>query len=586
MEPKELEQYRHTAAHVMAQAVKRLYKDVQLGIGPAIDDGFYYDFDLEKRIQPEDLKAIEKEMKKIIKANLPIERFTLNREEAIAMLEKENEHYKVELVSELDENEEISFYRQGEFFDLCRGPHLESTGTLKAFKLLSIAGAYWRGSEENAMMQRIYGTAFPSKEQLKEYLVRREEAKARDHRKIGRELDLYSFHGEGPGFPFLHPKGLIIWNELLKYWRELHEQRDYQEISTPLLLDESLWHQSGHWDNYRENMYFTSIDEKTFAIRPMNCPGGLLIYKSRPHSYKEFPLRIAELGLVHRHELSGVLHGLLRVRCFHIDDAHIYMLPEQISQEVQGVISLAQTIYETFGLKYRLELSTKPEKSMGSAEDWEQAEEALKEALEEADLQYQLNEGDGAFYGPKIDFHVEDCLGRSWQLGTIQLDFQLPQRFSLTYVGSDGSEHTPVMVHRALFGAMERFLGILVEHFAGAFPLWLAPVQVRFIPIGSRHVEFAQKLSNELKEENIRSEVDDRDEKVGYKIRQAQKEKIPYMIAIGDKEIESGQISLRHREKGEIGTVDFASFKREVKEEMKGRYLNTVLEPTTISPKE
>ncbi len=578
MEKQNLEAYRHTAAHVMAQAVKRVYSDVKLGIGPAIEEGFYYDFDLEERINPEDLKRIEEEMQKIIKEDLPLEKEILTKEEAYKLLKEEKEDYKLELLEELEPEEEVSIYKQGDFFDLCKGPHLESTGQLKAFKLLSIAGAYWRGDEKNKMLQRIYGTAFPNKKELKQYLFRLEEAKKRDHRKIGKELDLFSMHEEGPGFPFLHPSGVAIWNELTRYWRELHRANGYQEIRTPLILNEDLWHQSGHWDNYRENMYFTRIDEDNYAIRPMNCPGGVLIYKSRPHSYREFPMRITELGLVHRHELSGVLHGLLRVRSFHIDDAHIYMLPDQITEEVLGVIHLAEEIYNTFGLKYRLELSTRPEKSMGSDEDWDRAEKALAAALEKRGLPYQLNEGDGAFYGPKIDFHIEDCLGRSWQLGTIQLDFQLPQRFDLTYVGADGQEHRPVLLHRALFGALERFLGIIIEHFAGAFPTWLAPVQVRFIPIGENHVEYSQKLSRELEKEGIRAEVDDRDEKVGYKIRQAQKEKIPYMLAIGDREMESEEVSIRHRQKGEAGQMDFSRFKGQILKEVREREIESFLE--------
>jgi len=575
---KNLESYRHTAAHVMAQAVKRLYPGVKLGIGPAIENGFYYDFDLEEKIKPEALPRIEEEMKKIIAEDLPLEKEVLSKEEAYELLQKENEAYKLELLEEMEDGEQVTLFRQGEFFDLCRGPHLESTGKLKAFKLLSVAGAYWRGDERNKMLQRIYGTAFMDRKELKKYLFQLEEAKKRDHRKLGQELDLFSLHEEGPGFPFLHPNGVSIWNELTGYWRQLHQAHGYEEIRTPLILNEELWHQSGHWDNYRENMYFTRIDEDNYAIRPMNCPGGVLIFKSRPHSYREFPMRVAELGLVHRHELSGVLHGLLRVRSFHIDDAHIYMLPHQVTDEVLGVIHLAEEIYNTFGLKYRLELSTRPEKSMGSEEDWDRAEEALAAALKKRGLPYQLNEGDGAFYGPKIDFHIEDCLGRSWQLGTIQLDFQLPQRFNLTYIGSDGEEHQPVLLHRALFGALERFLGILVEHFAGAFPTWLAPLQVRFIPIGEKHQEYALKLCNELKQEGLRADVDDRDEKVGYKIRQAQKEKVPYMLAIGDREMEGGQVSVRHRHKGEAGQLNFARFKESLLQEVREKSLNTFLE--------
>lgn len=578
MDNKNLESYRHTAAHVMAQAVKRLYPGVKLGIGPAIENGFYYDFDLEEKIKPEDLPRIEEEMKKIIAEDLPLEKEILSKEEAIQRLQKENEVYKLELLEEMGEGEQVTIFRQGEFFDLCRGPHLESTGKLKAFKLLSVAGAYWRGNEQNKMLQRVYGTAFLDRKELKKYLFQLEEAKKRDHRKLGQELDLFSMQEEGPGFPFLHPNGVAIWNELTGYWRELHKAHGYEEIRTPLILNEELWHQSGHWDNYRENMYFTRIDEDNYAIRPMNCPGGVLIYKSRPHSYREFPMRVAELGLVHRHELSGVLHGLLRVRSFHIDDAHIYMLPDQVTDEVLGVIHLAEEIYNTFGLKYRLELSTRPEKSMGNKEDWDRAEESLAAALEKRGLPYQLNEGDGAFYGPKIDFHIEDCLGRSWQLGTIQLDFQLPQRFKLKYIGSDGEEHQPVLLHRALFGALERFLGILVEHFAGAFPTWLAPLQVRFIPIGEKHQEYAQKLCSELKQQGLRADVDDRDEKVGYKIRQAQKEKVPYMLAIGDREMEGEQVSVRHRHKGEAGQFPFARFKEQILQEVRERSLSTFLE--------
>lgn len=571
MENEELKRYWHTAAHVMAHAVKRLFPEARLGIGPATEEGFYYDFDMQESFSPEDLERIEKEMEKIIAEDFKLEKVEADREQALNILREQQEDYKIELVEEMADAEEITFYRQGEFIDLCRGPHMNSTGQIKAFKLLSIAGAYWRGDEKNKMLQRIYGIAFPKKKDLQEFLHRREEAKKRDHRKLGKELDLFSMHEEGPGFPFLHAKGVIVWNELVDYWRQLHRERGYEEISTPIVLNEALWHRSGHWENYRENMYFTEIDGNKYAIRPMNCPGGLLIYKSNQHSYREFPIRVAEMGLVHRHELSGVLHGLLRVRSFHIDDAHIYMLPEQIAQEVLGVISMAEEIYDTFGLKYRMELSTRPEKYMGSIEDWDRAEKALADALNKKGADYQINEGDGAFYGPKIDFHVQDCLGRSWQLGTIQLDFQMPQRFELTYVGPDGEEHRPVMLHRALFGALERFLGIIIEHFAGAFPTWLAPVQVCFIPIGENHIQYARKLSGELEALGVRSEVDDRDEKVGYKIRQAQNQKIPYMIAIGDREIESGKIALRHRKEGELGAWEFQDFKQRILEEIRSR---------------
>ncbi len=573
MEVKDFEALRHTASHILAQAVKRIYPDAKLGIGPSIDDGFYYDFDLTVRLSTDDLAKIEEEMKRIILEDLLLEKVIMGREEAEATFREMGELYKLELIAELPADEDISIYRQGEFIDLCRGPHLKSTGSVPAFKLLSIAGAYWRGDEKNKMLQRIYGTAFFSEEELEKYLYRLEEAKKRDHRKLGRELDLFSFHDEGPGFPFLHPRGVIVWNQLIEYWRQLHNANGYEEIRTPVLLKEELWHQSGHWENYRENMYFTSIDETNYAIRPMNCPGGLLIYKSRPRSYREFPLRMAEMGLVHRHELSGVLHGLLRVRSFHIDDAHIYMLPEQITEEVLGVTAMAEEIYNTFGLEYRLELSTRPEKYMGSLQDWEKAEQALALALDKRGLAYMINEGDGAFYGPKIDFHVSDSLGRSWQLGTIQLDFQLPQRFDLTYVGPDGQEHRPVLLHRALFGAMERFLGILVEHFAGAFPLWLAPVQVIILPISEKNISYAKQLQGILNERNIRAAVDGRDEKIGYKIRQAQNQKFPYMAVLGDRETQACNISLRHRSKGDMGVFEIEEFVAMLTDEIKNRKL-------------
>ncbi len=573
MEVKDFEALRHTASHILAQAVKRLYPDAKLGIGPSIDDGFYYDFDLSVRLSTDDLLKIEEEMKTIIEENLPLEKVIMGRKEAEDTFAGIGEIYKLELIADLPPDEDISIYRQGEFIDLCRGPHLESTGSVQAFKLLSIAGAYWRGDEKNIMLQRIYGTAFFSDEELQKHLYQLEEAKKRDHRKLGRELDLFSFHDEGPGFPFLHPRGVIVWNQLIEYWRQLHKANDYEEIRTPIILKEELWHQSGHWENYRENMYFTSIDETNYAIRPMNCPGGLLIYKSRPRSYKEFPLRMAEMGLVHRHELSGVLHGLLRVRSFHIDDAHIYMLPEQITQEVLGVTAMAEEIYNTFGLEYRLELSTRPEKYMGSLQDWEKAEQALALALDKRGLAYRINEGDGAFYGPKIDFHVSDSLGRSWQLGTVQLDFQLPQRFDLTYIGPDGQEHRPVMLHRALFGAMERFLGILVEHYAGAFPLWLAPVQVIILPISEKNISYARELQGILTERNIRAEVDGRDEKIGYKIRQAQNQKIPYMAVLGDRETQAKNLSLRHRETGDMGVFEIERFADMLTEGIKSRQM-------------
>ncbi len=552
--------YRHTTSHILAHAVKRIYPEARLAIGPAIDNGFYYDFDIEKPFSTEDLEKIENEMSKIIKEDLPLERFTLPREEAIRFMEERGESYKVELINDLPEGEEISFYRQGEFVDLCAGPHVQSTGRIKAFKLLSVAGAYWRGSEKNKMLQRIYGTSFAKKTQLDEYLFRLEEAKKRDHRKLGRELDLFDIREEGPGFPFFLPKGMVLRNILEDYWRTEHKKRGYQEIKTPVILSEELWHRSGHWDHYKENMYFTKIDDMNYAIKPMNCPGGMLVYKRKLHSYKELPQRMAELGLVHRHELSGALHGLMRVRCFTQDDAHIFMTPDQIKSEVLGVIDLIDSFYNVFGFKYHVELSTRPENSMGTDEQWEMATNALRDALEAKGMEYKINEGDGAFYGPKIDFHLEDSIGRTWQCGTIQLDFQMPERFDLTYVGPDGERHRPVMIHRVVFGSIERFIAILTEHYAGAFPVWLAPVQVKILPLIEKHHDYALDIKRALDEKDIRTEIDLRNEKIGYKIREAQMEKVPYMLIIGDKETENGTVSVRSRKGGDLGSMPFGEF--------------------------
>ncbi|AUS97535.1 threonine--tRNA ligase [Clostridium thermosuccinogenes] len=563
--------YRHTTSHIMAQAVKRLYPNVKLAIGPSIDNGFYYDFDTDKPFSVEELEAIEKEMAKIIKEDYPLERFTLPRDEAIRYMEERNEPYKVELIRDLPEGEEISFYKQGEFVDLCAGPHLPSTGKVKAFKLLSVAGAYWRGDEKNKMLQRIYGTAFSKKSELDEYLLRLEEAKKRDHRKLGKELDLFDILEEGPGFPFFMPKGMVLRNVLEEYWREEHRKRGYQEIKTPIILNEDLWHRSGHWDHYKENMYFTKIDEGNFAIKPMNCPGGMLVYKRRLHSYRDLPQRMAELGLVHRHELSGALHGLMRVRCFTQDDAHIFMTPDQIRDEVLAVIELIDDFYKVFGFKYHVELSTRPENSMGSDEDWEMATDALKNALEAKNMDYKVNEGDGAFYGPKIDFHLEDSLGRTWQCGTIQLDFQMPERFDLTYVGADGEKHRPVMIHRVVFGSIERFIAILTEHFAGAFPVWLSPVQVKILALVEKHHPYVLELKRAMEEKGIRVEVDLRNEKIGYKIREAQMEKVPYMLVIGDQETENRTVAVRSRKEGQLGSMKVEEFISKVLDEIKSK---------------
>jgi threonyl-tRNA synthetase len=553
-DPEGLEVLRHTAAHVMAQAVLRLYPDTKLAIGPAIDNGFYYDFDLPESLKPEDLEKIEAEMAKIIAADFPVERYEMPKQEALDYFRSKGEKYKIELVEGLEDGN-ISFYKQGEFTDLCRGPHLPSTGRLKAFKLMSIAGAYWRGDSSREMLQRIYGTAFPSKKALDEYLFKLEEAKKRDHRKLGRELDLYDLLDEGPGFPFFMPKGMVLRNILEDYWRQEHRKRGYQEIKTPIILNEELWHRSGHWDHYQENMYFTKIDEGNFAVKPMNCPGGMLVYKRKLHSYKDLPQRMAELGLVHRHELSGALHGLMRVRCFTQDDAHIFMTPDQIKDEVLGVIELIDDFYKVFGFNYHVELSTRPEKSMGTEEQWETATKALQEALNARNMDYRINEGDGAFYGPKIDFHLEDSIGRTWQCGTIQLDFQMPERFDLTYVGSDGEKHRPVMIHRVVFGSIERFIAILTEHYAGAFPTWLAPVQVKLLPISEAQHPRVLEIEKQLEDQGIRVELDLRNEKIGYKIREAQLQKIPYMLVIGEREVETGTVAVRSRKDGDLGTM-------------------------------
>ena len=551
---------RHTAAHVMAQAIQHLFPGTKFAIGPAIANGFYYDLDSEHVFTPEDLVAIEKEMAKIVKANSPLVRTELPRAEALAMFTKMEEPYKVELINDLPEDAIISIYQQGDFLDLCAGPHCPTTGRVKAFKLQSIAGAYWRGNEKNKMLQRIYGTAFNTKEELDAYLNMLEEAAKRDHRKLGKELDLFSIQEEGPGFPFFHPNGMIVRNELEDYWRKIHREYGYQEIKTPMILSRSLWEQSGHWDHYRENMYFTKIDELDFAIKPMNCPGGMLVYKTKPHSYKELPIRAGELGLVHRHELSGALHGLFRVRCFTQDDAHIFMMPSQIKAEIQNVIKLFDQVYGTFGLKYHAELSTRPEDSMGDAETWEKTTNALRDAMEDFGLEYVVNEGDGAFYGPKIDFHLTDSIGRTWQCGTIQLDMQLPEKFDLTYVGEDGLKHRPVMIHRVVYGSIERFIGILIEHYAGAFPAWLAPTQIRILPITDKHVAYAKELNDKMFDLGLRVYLDDRNEKIGYKIREAQVQKIPYMLVIGDKEVEEGAVAVRRRSEGDLGAMKAEDF--------------------------
>ena len=561
----ELRAIRHTASHVLAQAVKRLYPETKLAIGPAIDDGFYYDFDREGGFTPDDLEKLEAEMKKIVKENLALKPFVLPRDEAIKFMQEKGEPYKVELIEDLPEGETISFYQQGDFVDLCAGPHILYTKGIKAFKLTSIAGAYWRGSEKNKMLTRIYGTAFAKKEDLESYLTMMEEAKKRDHRKLGKELGLFMFAEEGPGFPFFLPKGMTLKNTLIDYWREIHLREGYQEVSTPVILSRKLWETSGHWDHYKENMYTTVIDDEDYAIKPMNCPGSMLVYKSQPRSYRDLPLRIGELGLVHRHEKSGQLHGLMRVRCFTQDDAHIFMTQDQITDEIKGVTRLINEVYSQFGFDYFVELSTRPEDSMGSDEDWEMATNGLRNALDEMGLKYIVNEGDGAFYGPKIDFHLRDSIGRTWQCGTIQLDFQLPQRFDAEYVAEDGTKKRPIMIHRVCFGSIERFIGILIEHFAGKFPVWLAPVQVKVIPVSEKSMEYAQGVYDQLKAAGIRTELDRKDEKVGYKIRQAQLEKVPFMLVLGEKEAAEGKITVRSRDKGDLGVADLSTFIADVK---------------------
>ena len=565
--------FRHTTSHIMAQAIKRLYPNIKLAIGPSIADGFYYDVDSETPLTTEDLEKIEKEMKKIVKEDFPITRYTKSRADAIAYFKEKNEPYKVELIEDLPEDAQISFYQQGEFVDLCAGPHLMSTKPVKAFKLTSLAGAYWRGSEKNKMLTRIYGTSFTKKADLEAYITRMEEAKKRDHRKLGKQLGLFMLRDEGPGFPFFLPNGMILKNTLLDYWREIHRKAGYVEISTPIMLSRHLWETSGHWDHYKENMYTTVIDDTDFAIKPMNCPGGILVYQSEPRSYRDLPLRMGELGLVHRHEKSGQLHGLMRVRCFTQDDAHIFMMPEQIREEIKGVAKLIDEVYQLFGFKYHVELSTRPENSMGSDEDWEMATEALRGALDDLGRDYVVNEGDGAFYGPKIDFHLEDSIGRTWQCGTIQLDFQLPQRFECEYIGADGEKHRPIMIHRVAFGSIERFIGILIEHFAGAFPTWLSPEQVRVLPISDKYLDYAQQVNAKLNDEGVRSSVDSRAEKIGYKIRDARLQKVPYMLIVGAKEEEEKLVSVRSRFAGDEGQTTLDEFLDNIKEEIRTRVL-------------
>ena len=552
--------FRHTSAHMLAQAIKRLYPEAKFAIGPSIENGFYYDIDLDQRLTMEDLQKIEAEMKKIAKEDLKVERYELPKEEALAWAKENGEIYKEELINELPEGEVISFYKQGDFTDLCRGPHLPSTKKVKSVKLLSIAGAYWRGDEKNKMLQRIYGISFEKNKDLEQYLHLLEEAKKRDHRKLGKELELFFIPEEGPGFPLFLPKGMELKNALLKFWREIHRQDGYYEIETPIILNRHLWETSGHWYHYKENMYTVKIDEQDFAIKPMNCPGSMLYYQSKPHSYRDFPMRVAELGRVHRHELSGALHGLMRVRAFTQDDAHIFMLPEQIKDEIKGVVKLIDSVYKTFGFEYHLELSTRPEDSMGTDEEWETAENGLREALEELNLPYILNEGDGAFYGPKIDFHLKDCLGRTWQCGTIQLDMQLPQRFDISYVGQDGEKHRPVMIHRVALGSIERFIGILIEQYAGKFPVWLAPTQVKILSISDKYMDYANEVKKSLFDAGVRVEMDDRAEKIGFKIREAQLQKVPYMLVVGEKEAAENQVAVRSRDKGEMGSMNLADF--------------------------
>ena len=566
--------FRHTTSHIMAQAIKRLYPDTKLAIGPSIEDGFYYDIDRETPLVAEDLEKIEAEMKKIVKEDLPIKQYTMPRAEAIAYFKEKDEPYKVELIEDLPEDSVISFYSQGEFTDLCAGPHLMSTKPVKAFKLTSLAGAYWRGSEKNKMLQRVYGTSYPKKAELEEYLHMMEEAKKRDHRKLGKELGLFMMREEGPGFPFFLPKGMELKNQLLDYWREIHKKAGYVEISTPIMLSRHLWETSGHWDHYKDNMYTTVIDDEDFAIKPMNCPGGILVYESEPRSYRDLPLRMGELGLVHRHEKSGQLHGLMRVRCFTQDDAHIFMTEAQIENEIQKVVKLIDEVYKKFGFTYHVELSTRPDDSMGTEEEWEVATNALENAIKAMNIPYEVNEGDGAFYGPKLDFHLQDSIGRTWQCGTIQLDFQLPQRFEAEYIGADGEKHRPIMIHRVVFGSIERFIGILIEHYAGKFPTWLAPVQAKVLPVSDKFAEYAKKVSAELKAKGVRVEMDDRDEKLGYKIRQAQLQKVPYMLIVGEKEQNEGTVSVRKRDVAdqndspELGAMSVEEFAEIIEKEI------------------
>lgn len=547
--------YRHTTSHIMAQAVKKLWPDAKLAIGPAIDNGFYYDFDMEHKLSDQDLLKIQKEMKKIIQANYPLERFELPREEAIKFMADKGEDYKVELIEDLPEDAVISFYQQGDFVDLCAGPHMERTGQIKAVKLQSIAGAYWRGDSDRKMLQRVYGTSFPTQAELDQYIERLEEAKKRDHRKIGKEMDLFAIYEEGPGFPFFMPKGMVIRNELENFWKSEHRKRGYVEIKTPLILNEQLWRTSGHWDHYKDNMYFTKIDDADFAIKPMNCPGSMLAFKRKMWSYRELPVRMGELGQVHRHELSGALHGLMRVRTFTQDDAHIFMLPEQIKDEVIGVVQFIDDVYKMFDFKYHIELSTRPDDSMGSDEEWETAETALRDAMDAIGVSYIINEGDGAFYGPKLDFHLEDSLGRTWQCGTIQLDMQMPQRFDINYVGPDGEKHRPVMIHRVIFGSIERFIGILIEHFAGKFPLWLAPVQVKLLTVTEKFTDYALSVAKQFEDAGIRVEADIRNEKIGYKLREARNERTPYICVIGEREVEARNLTVRSSKAGELGEM-------------------------------
>lgn len=562
------EAFRHTTAHVLAQAVKRLYPDTKCAIGPAIENGFYYDFEFSFPFMPEHLQAVEEEMKKIVKESLPLQRLEVSRKEALKQMENLKESYKLELIKELPEDAVITMYSQGEYVDLCAGPHVSNTCLIKAFKLTSIAGAYWRGNEKNKMLTRIYGTSFPKQSELNDYLKQVEEAKLRDHRKLGKELGLFALLDEGPGFPFFLPKGMVLKNLLIDYWRKIHTREGYVEISSPMILNRELWETSGHWDHYRENMYTTVIDDTDYAIKPMNCPGGMLVYKMQPHSYRELPIRMGELGLVHRHEKSGQLHGLMRVRCFTQDDAHIFMTREQITDEIKGVVRLIDEVYSKFGFKYHVELSTRPENSMGTDEDWEVATHGLQSALDDLQMEYVVNEGDGAFYGPKIDFHLEDSIGRTWQCGTIQLDFQLPQRFEAEYVGADGEKHRPIMIHRVVFGSIERFIGILIEHYAGKFPLWLAPVQAKILLVSDVYTDYAKEVLEELRSAGIRVELDDRNEKLGYKIREAQMDKVPYMLIVGQKEKEENQVSVRSRDDGDLGSLDIHEFIQKVKSEV------------------